>query len=92
VLDLKEQGRRFSWSERDTMLYALAVEWVRIRLDRNELPFVYEKNLKALPTLAAVVAWGAGISAERLGPRPAPDSARRGSCHTPSPDPFVPEK
>ena len=67
VLDLKEQGKRFSWSERDTMLYALAVGMGSDPLDRNELPFVYEKNLKALPTLAAVVAWGAGISPERLG-------------------------
>jgi acyl dehydratase len=67
VLDLKEEGKRFSWSERDTMLYALAVGMGSDPLDRNELPFVYEKNLKALPTLAAVVAWGAGITAERLG-------------------------
>jgi acyl dehydratase len=29
-------------------------------LDMDELPFVYENNLKAVPTLATVVAWGAG--------------------------------
>jgi acyl dehydratase len=67
VLDLREEGRRFSWSERDTMLYALAVGMGSDPLDRQELPFVYEEGLKALPTLVTVVAWGAGFSAERLG-------------------------
>ncbi len=67
VLDLREDGKRFSWNERDTMLYALAVGMGSDPLDRNELAFVYEKNLKALPTLSAVVAWGAGISPDRLG-------------------------
>ena len=67
VLDLKEQGRRFAWSERDTMLYALAIGMGSDPLDGDELPFVYEKNLRAVPTLATVVAWGAGISPERLG-------------------------
>jgi acyl dehydratase len=67
VLDLKEEGRRFSWSERDTMLYALAIGMGSDPLDVDELPFVYEKNLRAVPTLATVVAWGAGIPPERLG-------------------------
>jgi acyl dehydratase len=35
--------------------------------DRELLPFVYEKNLKAMPTLATVIAWGASIPADRLG-------------------------
>jgi acyl dehydratase len=67
VLGLREEGRRFSWSERDTMLYALAVGMGQDPLDRRELPFVYEKGLKAVPTLAAIIAWGAGISPERIG-------------------------
>ena len=67
VLNVKEEGKRFSWSERETMLYALAVGMGSDPLDRNELAFVYEKSLKALPTLATVVAWGAGISPDRLG-------------------------
>ena len=67
VLDLTEKGRRFSWTERDTMLYALAIGMGSDPLDRRELPFVYEKNLQAVPTLAAVVAWGAGIAPERMG-------------------------
>src|SRR5258708_9187192 len=67
VVDFKEEGKRFSWNERDTMLYALAVGTGSDPLDRNDLAFVYEKNLKALPTLSTVVAWGAGISPDRLG-------------------------
>jgi acyl dehydratase len=67
VLGLREEGRRFSWSERDTMLYALAIGMGQDPLDRRELPFVYEKGLKAVPTLAAIIAWGAGVSPERIG-------------------------
>jgi acyl dehydratase len=67
VLNLKETGRRFSWTDRDTMLYALAIGMGANPLDRDELPFVYERNLKAVPTLAAVIAWGAGIAPDRIG-------------------------
>jgi len=67
ILELKDQGRRFSWSDRETMLYALAIGMGADPLDRDELPFVYEKNLKAMPTLATVIAWGASIPADRLG-------------------------
>jgi len=67
VLQLKDQGRRFSWSDRDTMLYALAIGIGANPLNRDELSFVYEKNLKAMPTLATVIAWGASIPAARLG-------------------------
>lgn len=67
VLDLKEEGRRFTWTDRDTLLYALAVGMGSDPLDRNELPYVYEKGLHAMPTFATVVAWGAGITPERIG-------------------------
>jgi acyl dehydratase len=67
ILELKDQGRRFSWSDRDTMLYALAIGMGADPLDRELLPFVYERNLKAMPTLATVIAWGASIPADRLG-------------------------
>ena len=67
ILELKDQGRRFSWSDRETMLYALAIGMGADPLDRELLPFVYERNLKAMPTLATVIAWGASIPADRLG-------------------------
>ncbi|MGF6999353.1 MaoC/PaaZ C-terminal domain-containing protein [Paraburkholderia sp. GAS32] len=67
VLDLKEEGRQFSWTERETMLYGLAIGMGGDPLDRRELPFVYEVGLLAVPTFAAVAAWGAGISPEQIG-------------------------
>ena len=47
--------REFSYDERDTMLYALGVGFGRDLPD--ELDFVFENNLQALPTLATVIAW-----------------------------------
>src|SRR5579864_5107862 len=67
VLDLKEEGRHFSWTDRDTMLYGLAIGMGADPLDRRELPFVYEEGLRTVPTFAAVAAWGAGITPERIG-------------------------
>ena len=67
VLELREEGRRFSWTERDAMLYALAVGMGEDPLDRDELPYVYEAQQQVMPTFAAVAAWGAGIGPERLG-------------------------
>lgn len=60
VLDLKTEGQRFSWTDRETMLYALGVGMGADPLNADELPFVYENGLKALPTQATVAAWGAG--------------------------------
>ena len=67
VLSIHEPGRTFSWSDRETMLYALAIGMGSDPENVKELPFVYEKNLKAVPTLATVVAWGANIGPEKLG-------------------------
>lgn len=54
-LDLPE--REFSYTDRDTMLYALSVGMGQDPMDLDELPFVFEKNLKALPSQATVIAW-----------------------------------
>jgi acyl dehydratase len=59
ILDLRRSGMEFSWTDRETMLYALGIGMCADPMDTNELPFVYEGNLKAVPTLASVVAWGA---------------------------------
>jgi acyl dehydratase len=67
VLSIAESGRTFSWTDRETMLYALAIGMGGDPGKGEELPFVYEKNLKAVPTLATVVAWGANIGPERIG-------------------------
>src|SRR5690349_13884711 len=43
-------------TKRDTMLYALGVGLGADPMDEQQLRFVYEKNLKALPTMAIVLA------------------------------------
>ena len=52
-------------SKRDTMLYALGVGLGADPMDEQQLQFVYEKNLQALPTMAIVLAtpgpWHAGL-------------------------------
>jgi acyl dehydratase len=48
-----------SYEEKDVMLYALGVGFMRDPLDANELPFVYENGgLKVVPTFASVIARG----------------------------------
>ncbi|NQE47249.1 3-alpha,7-alpha,12-alpha-trihydroxy-5-beta-cholest-24-enoyl-CoA hydratase [Herbaspirillum rubrisubalbicans] len=45
------------YTERDTMLYALGLGIGADPLDPEQLRYVYEKNLQALPTFAAALAW-----------------------------------
>jgi acyl dehydratase len=45
------------YTEKDAILYALGVGLGRDPMDEDELPFVYEKNLKVLPSFAAVLGW-----------------------------------
>lgn len=67
ILDLKETGKTYSYTDRETMLYALGVGLGSDPMNEAELPFVYEKDLRAVPTQATVVAWGAGVPTEKLG-------------------------
>ncbi len=46
-----------TYTNRDTMLYALGLGVGADPMNRDELSFVYEKNLKTLPTMATVVTW-----------------------------------
>ena len=46
-----------SYTDKDTMLYALGVGAGGDPLDPRELPYVYEGGLKAIPTLAVVLAY-----------------------------------
>lgn len=45
-----------TYTEKDTMLYALSIGMGHDPLDRQQLDYVYEKNLKVIPTFAVVVA------------------------------------
>jgi acyl dehydratase len=55
ILDLREENQSMRWDDRDVMLYALAIG---MGGPPAELPFVYEKNLRVMPTFLTVAAWG----------------------------------
>lgn len=67
ILDLKSEGQKFAWGDRETMLYALGIGLGSDPMNETELPFVYESGLKAVPSLATVVAWGAGVGGAAMG-------------------------
>lgn len=56
ILDIRSTAVPFSWTDRDTMLYALGTGMGEDPLDPRELPFVYERELKVLPTFATIAA------------------------------------
>ena len=62
ILDLASDAEPISWKDRDAMLYALGIGLGSDPLNEHELPFVYENGLKAVPTLATVLATTAGYS------------------------------
>jgi acyl dehydratase len=63
ILDLQTDETRLSWTDKDAMLYALGVGLGADPLNERELPFVYENGLKAVPTLATVVAFNTRLLA-----------------------------
>ncbi|MDE2073678.1 MAG: MaoC family dehydratase N-terminal domain-containing protein [Alphaproteobacteria bacterium] len=52
-------GLTASYTDRETMLYALGIGFGRDPLNADELPYVYENGLKTVPTMATVIGWGA---------------------------------
>jgi acyl dehydratase len=68
IMAIRNTGTVHRYGDRETMLYALGIGLGQDPLDRDELPFVYEKGLKVMPTQATVVAWdnmpmkGSGIN------------------------------
>lgn len=61
LMQLKSKGQAFQYAERETILYALGIGFMRDPLNENELPFVYENGLRAVPTMATVLAFGQSI-------------------------------
>jgi len=57
LMSIRVEGARFSYGNRESMLYALAVGMGRDPLDENELPFVFEADNgpKTLATMATVL-------------------------------------
>jgi acyl dehydratase len=58
LMSLKSEGDEFTYTDRETMLYALGVGMGRDPMNTDELRYVYENDLKTVPTLASVIAWG----------------------------------
>lgn len=56
ILEQRTEAHRFSYGDREVMLYALSLGLGRDPLDARDLPFVYEKDLRVLPTAATVLA------------------------------------
>ena len=50
------------YAARDCMLYALGVGLGHDPMNEDELAFVYEKNLKVLPTMATVIGYSGALS------------------------------
>lgn len=61
LMGTRPLDRRFSYGERECMLYAVGVGMGQDPLDRAELAFVYEKDLKVMPSMATVIAWDDSI-------------------------------
>ncbi|MER8576911.1 MaoC family dehydratase N-terminal domain-containing protein [Mesorhizobium sp. M1409] len=62
MMAMKNLGQRFSYSDRDVMLYACGIGMGWNPLDRKELAFVNEawavpRPLKVVPTFASIAAW-----------------------------------
>ena len=57
LMALSAPAKEFAYGDRECMLYALGVGFGHDPMDRDELPFVYERNLKTVPTLATVIGW-----------------------------------
>ncbi|WP_242128172.1 MaoC/PaaZ C-terminal domain-containing protein [Sphingobium sp. Sx8-8] len=57
LLNLPPRIIRHSYTRRDTMLYALGVGAGRDPMGEADLPYVFEDNLRALPTMAVVLAY-----------------------------------
>ena len=70
ILDQRTPARTFTYRDKDVMLYALGIGLGADPMDEKELPFVYEKGLKVVPTAATVLAAGArpieGAAARKL--------------------------
>jgi acyl dehydratase len=58
ILAERTAARAFTYGDKDVMLYALGVGLGTDPMDERELAFVYEKDLKVVPTAATVLAGG----------------------------------
>jgi acyl dehydratase len=70
ILDQRTAARTFTYGDKDVMLYALGIGLGADPMNETELPFVYERGLKVVPTAATVLTGANSRAAEG---RPAPE-------------------
>ena len=70
IMEFRFPEVRHRYTRRDTMLYALGLGLGADPMDRDQLRFVYEKDLAALPTMAAVIAHPGTLSRPEFGITP----------------------
>ena len=88
VMALKNLDQRYSYGDRDVMLYAYGIGMGADPMDEKELAFVNEataipRPLKVVPTFASVAAWGASPGEMNLNPVLVVDGERDISFHRP---------
>lgn len=59
ILSIRSEPVITSYTDKDTILYALSLGLGANPLDSDELSFVYEKGLRTAPTMSAIIARGA---------------------------------
>lgn len=64
------ESQHYTWGDRDYLLYALALGLGDDPLHESALRFVYERELKGMPTYPTVVAWIAEPTFASLGAAP----------------------
>jgi len=69
ILQQRTAARTFSYGDKDVMLYALGIGLGADPMDEKELAFVYEKDLKVVPSAATVLSAG-GRGSQASGPAP----------------------
>ena len=82
------EPREQTYTDRETMLYALSVGFGVDPLDTRELPFVYEQGLRTVPTMASVLChFGPWLTDPRTGATRSKTvhGEQRLRCHAPLP-------
>lgn len=79
ILEEEYEPLTFSYGDKDVMLYALGIGLGADPMNERELAFVYERDLKVVPTAAAVLAATSVYDPGDFRPRPKLPPGRRAS-------------